>query len=389
MATMYDIRTASTLSSQLAGLLSFHNEHRLLLPRLFTIGLTKINGGVIDFRWWIWLGNSLLLVILVVFYRVFILYRKPFLYFLPVILFLFQPLWIELTYWGMASLQNIGVLALSASTLYLVSSDKKSLKRIVTVFVLTCATILTGANGQLLLVSVAFVLLVRGQYKQTIGWILASVISIKLYWIGFSVEINSGSKALILSSLLDKSISFLGLMGAFIESQRYGFLTVGTGIVFLSLFAYLVFQKLKDLVYSSSQLLSRNELFVLAFSSFLLLTMGTIGIHRHYEDVLHVGRYKIYSVLLLICLYLLSLNYLHWTNRMIQVLITLCLVFNGVSYVRSWPAISVHQAYLRNQLNNWILNREVEAPNSFMRAYYEQRWTNTYREGFYKIPTLP
>jgi hypothetical protein len=386
MATLYDVRTDNSLSNQLAGLLSFHNEHRLLLPRLLAMGLAKLNGGVIDIRWWIWSGNALLLLILLLLYRVFAHHKKPFVYFIPVILLLFQPVWTELTYWGMASVQNIGVLALSALVLYDVSGSSPSWPRLAGEFLVTGAAMLTGANGLLLLVSVAFVLLVRGRYKQASAWVLAGGLSVKLYWLGFVADPGLPSQALPASGILDKCRSLAGLLGAFFDSQRFDFLPVGIGLCFLGLFTYVGLQKLRSVLRSPGQLPDRPALFVLGYSSFLLLTMSAISVNRDVEAVLHVSRYKIYSVLLLICLYLLSLEYLQGRIRLLQLLIVLSFVYNVAAYGRSWPAIRQHRVYLTDRLNDWLMNGKVEAPSAFMKAYYRQRWTQTYRDGLYKPP---
>jgi hypothetical protein len=145
-------------------------------------------------------------------------------------------------------------------------------------------------------------------------------------------------------------------------------------------------QKLRSVLRSPGQLPDRPALFVLGYSSFLLLTMSAISVNRDVEAVLHVSRYKIYSVLLLICLYLLSLEYLQGRIRLLQLLIVLSFVYNVAAYGRSWPAIRQHRVYLTDRLNDWLMNGKVEAPSAFMKAYYRQRWTQTYRDGLYKPP---
>ncbi|MBC3784984.1 hypothetical protein [Spirosoma utsteinense] len=409
MANLYDIHVATTPSDVVATLLSYHNEHRILLPRLVIMALAKLNGGIVDIQWWIWAGNSLLLLIGYVFYRVFANYQKPFIYFVPVVLLLFQPLAAELTYWGMASLQNIGVLVLSAITIYLISGDGSaaglsfrgtrnlrrylisgdgsSAGRLLVSFLLTGAAMLTGANGILLLLPVALVLLVKRCYKQAVGWLVTGGFVVELYWTGFIPGVHSGSAAKTTPDVLDSGLSFLGMMGAFVESQRYDYVSVIVGVVFLILVALAVSPKIRALIQLPVASVDRQTIFVLAFSSFILLTMAAIAVNRHLDAILHVSRYKIYPVLLLICLYLLCLDRFRWRVWSIRPVVLLCLIANGIAYKRYLPIIGVHQAYLTLQLNNWLLYRSVDAPTPFIRQYYEQRWTNMYRLGLYKPPT--
>jgi|GEM_PF-5835888 len=387
LASLYDIRTATTSRATLAVLLSFHNEHRLLLPRLVTLLLTKLNGGLIDFRWWVWVGNGFLLIVLGVFYRAFRTYQKPFIFFIPVVLLLFQPVFTELTYWGMASLQNIGVLALATVVLYMVSKPAQSPGRLGVVGILTGATILTGANGLLLLASVACALLLQRRYRQVAIWLMAGGLATALYWTGFSRVANSGTDVPDSFSLPGSVLSLLGLMGSFIDSQRYAFVSVGIGIVVVGLLGYVAVRCVWPI---AEYMRSHTVLFLLAFSSFLLLTLAVIAVNRSFESVLHVSRYKIYPVLLLICVYLLWLRQYRSLHRpLFLALMGMCLLFNLVAYKRALPVMNAHQIYQQKQLSSWLAGGPVDVPTPFMQQYYGQRWRAFYELGLYKPPATP
>ena len=388
LASQYDIHTATRFQDVVATLLSFHNEHRLLVPRLITIGLAKLHGNVIDFRWWIWAGNAWLLLILYVFYRVFVRYQKPMVFFLPVVLLLFQPLHTELVYWGMASLQNIGVLAVAALALYLVTVGERPLIHTGAVALLTVMAMLTGANGMLLILSVAFVWLVKRRYALAVGWLVVGGIAAVLYWRGFVPDPHTAGSVKTSPTLFDSGLTFLGLMGAFIESQRFGFLSVLAGLIFVSAFVEIVLRKLPKLLGGRGPNADSKTLFLLAYSSFLLLTISAIAISRYLDAALHVSRYKLYPVLLIICFYLLWLDRLSRPKWPIMAIVTICLLFNAMAYVRAWPVLLVHRTYLVGQLDNWQRYRRVDAPTRHQQQYYEQRWTNTYREGMYRPPVI-
>ncbi|MBE7415150.1 MAG: hypothetical protein HS130_07950 [Deltaproteobacteria bacterium] len=74
---------------KLGMLFAQHNEHRIAFGNLATVAMYKLTGTV-DFRSMIFFGNAALLGLVLVFYRMFHASgRKP-LYFIPVVLFLFQ-----------------------------------------------------------------------------------------------------------------------------------------------------------------------------------------------------------------------------------------------------------------------------------------------------------
>ncbi len=385
LASLYDIRTAPTSRAMLTVLLSFHNEHRLLLPRLVALVLTKLNGGLIDFRWWVWAGNGFLLVILGVFYRAFRTYQKPFVLFIPVVLLLFQPVFTELTYWGMAALQNIGVLALAAVVLYLASQPGQSPARFGLVIVLTGTAILTGVNGLLLLVSVGIVLVIQRQYRRVAIWLAVGGLTTVLYWTGFSWGVNSETHVPDSFSLPTSTLSFLGLMGAFIDSQRYASASVVIGIIVAGLLGHVAVRRVWPVAKYTR---SHAVLFLLAFSSFILLTLAVIAVSRPFEAALHVSRYKIYPVLLLISLYLLWLyHYRSSYQPFFRAIMGLCLLFSVAAYERALPVLKAHQVYQQEQLANWLKGGPPDVPTAFMQQYYGQRWVALYKLGLYKPPT--
>jgi len=387
LASLYDLSNQASLSAALSILFSFHNEHRLLLPRLTTIGLTSLNDGVIDFRWWVWLGNAYLLVPLAVFYQVLTRQKLSATYLIPIALLLFQPLHTELVYWGMASLQNLGVLALAVITLYL-AAGPLSFTRLALVLGLTLLSMLTGANGMLLIPAVAFVWLLRRQYWLVAGWLIIGSLAIGLYWWGFDPAIQSGIGAEQASTLFEKAQTLLGLLGALVESQRYQGITMVTGFLLLLAFSIPAVRIVQQVWNKSEPSVDRGSLFAVALGGFLLMTMAAIAVSRQLDAVLYVTRYKIYPLLLLICVYLMVLTSTTRIRWMLPACVVVGLAVNAIGYWRSLPRLEKHQAYMNEQLINWERYHRVDAPTPFMRHYYEQRWTAAHREGLYQPPAI-
>ncbi|RYC69452.1 DUF2339 domain-containing protein [Spirosoma sordidisoli] len=388
LASLYDLSNQGSVSATLSILFSFHNEHRLLLPRLVTIGLTALNGGVIDFRWWVWLGNAFLLVPLAVFYQVLAGRKISPAYLVPIALLLFQPLHTELVYWGMASLQNLGVLALAVITLYL-AAGPLSFTRLALVLGLTLLSMLTGANGMLLIPAVAFVWLLRRQYWLVAGWLIIGSLAIGLYWWGFDPAIQSGIGAEQASTLFEKAQTLLGLLGALVESQRYQEIPMATGLLLVLAFGIPAARIVQRVWTQSVPSADRGALFMVALGGFLLMTMAAIAVSRQLDAALFVTRYKIYPLLLLICVYLMmvltSMTPARW---MLPACVVVGLAINVIGYWRSLPRLEKHQAYMNEQLINWERYHRVDAPTPFMRHYYEQRWTAAHREGLYLPPAI-
>ena len=101
-----------------------HNEHRIAFDRLITLIVFKTH-GTIDYHWLMWVGNFTLIGTLFIFYKIFQKQKISLLFFVPIPLILFQlQLW-ENTFWGMAALQNFGIIFFILMLIYLISSEKK------------------------------------------------------------------------------------------------------------------------------------------------------------------------------------------------------------------------------------------------------------------------
>ena len=151
-------------------------------------------------------------------------------------------------------------------------------------------------------------------------------------------------------------------MGAFVESQRFEFISVGVGLIFLVAWSRLIIRKLPDLLVSQPLMYDRRTLFLLSLSLFLMLTISTIAVSRYFDAALQVSRYKIYPVLLIICFYLLYLDRLFRIRWSITAIILVCGLANLIAYKRAWPVLMAHRNYLTQQSSNWQQYRRVDAP---------------------------
>ncbi|OIN59942.1 hypothetical protein [Arsenicibacter rosenii] len=383
MANLYDIQTASSFTDKINIFFAFHNEHKLLYPRLLVWILARLQGGIIDIRWWIWIGNSFLLGVLYIFYISFKSYQKPFIYFVPVVLFFFQPIYIELTYWGMASIQNIGILLVSSLVLYKISTYDTDIKKIFILFLLTVSAVFTSANGLVLVPIIAGILLLKKRYNLLSIWIILGCILFWFYWHDFNPQIHSVAIKRTISGVV---LSFFALLGSFLESQRYGKFTIVAGVFIAIAMAYLLWPILKIILKSEFKKISNSQLFLLSYFIFLLLTITVIAFNRNFEDALHVSRYKIYSVLILIVMYFLIIRRYQVSIHIIYVLIIGCTGFAVYNYKRANAVTHAHSQLLNQQLNKWFYLQQLDAPTPLQGQYYATRWTALYLQGAYIPP---
>ena len=141
-----------------------HNEHRIAFDRLITLIVFKIH-GTIDYRWLMWVGNFTLIGTTFIFYKIFQKQKASLWFFVPVPFILFQlQLW-ENTFWGLAALQNFGIIFFIYGLIYLISSDKKTHFYLALIFVFFATY--TSGNGITVFPICIVLLLLQRRFKET------------------------------------------------------------------------------------------------------------------------------------------------------------------------------------------------------------------------------
>lgn len=340
-----------------------HNEHRIFLNRVFAFLIYWLNGNL-DYRVMIFIGNIFLLGIVAIFYHYFLRLKYHLLYFIPVPFLFFQLQFWENSFWGMASIQNFGVIFILLIAIHFILSKKISLFYLSLCFVFLATY--TSGNGILSIFVCGTLLLLQKRIKDFFIFCLWALLLIGTYFYHYQspkyihyfegvdiIAIGQGfllfiGSAFDLVSNMTSRIILITLVGAFL-----------LGLVIFFLVKYLI----------KAWLINRQfeaiELFLLGCFLFVLGTAFIVAVTRVSFGLisLFVSRYKIYSVLLIVSLYFCLLlkadRYL--LAKAIIPLIFLSILYNLWSNYRNYY-ITVH---LQKQRICALINNLIVSGDKF------------------------
>ncbi|MBC7407084.1 MAG: hypothetical protein H7339_01730 [Arcicella sp.] len=293
-----------------------HNEHRIAFDRVFTLIVFWIHGSI-EYRWLMWVGNFTLLGVLLIFYKIFQKQKHSIAFFIPIPFILFQlQLW-ENTFWGMAAMQNFGIIFFIFGLIYLISSPKRVYFYIALLFAFFVTY--TSGNGITAFPICLVLLILQRRFKDSIIFGGVAILLVFLYFYHYQMPTNNPSTDGIgVGEIIFGFFSFLGSVFDLLpySSGRIKFTIILGVILFIisSLIAiYLIFNS--KLLFKQRNL-NQPELFILGSFMFLIGTAIVVTYTRiSYGGVgLLTSRYKIYSILLLITLYLAIISKLDLTQ---------------------------------------------------------------------------
>lgn len=343
--TLAQMLETDSFSEKIKLLFSQHNEHRILLTRL-SAWFVYLLQGTLNLKSLMFIGFLGLVGLLVIFFQVSKKYNSPLLAFVPVSFILFNVGLFENTFWGMASVQNFGVIFFAFLTFYwLVFSIENQYKHYFYLALFSCFIgVFTSSNGIIIPLIGCLVLLVQQRKKQLFAWLGSSVIFI----FGFFYNFQKNPDNVVKSNFSDFKTIIKALFATFgnvldssaIAPNKHLDLSMALGLfllIFVCLFTYQVIFKKYNLS------LRTNDLFLLACLAFIGITSVGIVVARisYGIDILLTSKYKIYSVLSLIIFYLVALNSLaeRYKNSFIQLAIFMSIAFNFYTYIADYQSI--------------------------------------------------
>jgi len=337
-----------------------HNEHRIAFDRFFTLIVFWIHGSI-EYRWLMWIGNFMLLGVLFIFFKLFQKQKISVAYFVPIPMILFQmQLW-ENTFWGMASLQNFGIIFLILTLIYLITSKEKNHFS----FALLVAFLATYTSGNGITVfPVCMVLLVlQRRFKELAIFGIVALFLIFLYFYQYKFPENNPSIVGIdLIKIILGFFSFLGSVFDLVPNTIQGRKITIFGGIFLFVIGFIiaVYLFFNNKLFKKHHIHNQTELFILGSILFLIGTAIVVTLSRisYGEAGLLTSRYKIYSILLVLTIYLgfLSKLNLKSTKWIISALIFIAVCFNFLAnFIHFKEVIN-----LRNQLISFGVNWQLE-----------------------------
>ncbi|GGB99341.1 hypothetical protein [Dyadobacter sediminis] len=352
---------------KIRALFKQHNEHRIALTRFITWIDFCIAGGV-NYRHLMLAGNLLLLGIIPLWHDILKKSKKPLFALVPVpFLWLTLAFW-ENMYWGMAAIQNFGVVTLALWTLYLCINPR--IFPFLMSFFLAGLTILTSGNGLLVLPVGAVLLFLTQNRKRFASWIIASAAMVAVYFYSYT---KTGSNPESKASLFQLVKGYMAFLGSFAESfpvlnhfQVCFFLGIVLFLVAVSIISATLFRLIRNKYGVKYERIT--DLFCLGAILFILGTALIVVYGRAGFGLegLITSRYKIYSVLLLIVAYLYVVIPIRgsFLSPYITAIIFLAVTFNVFSYhYHLVDAYNLRKMLVTEQFNWTFEDKELKYPS--------------------------
>jgi hypothetical protein len=343
--SLAQIFQTDSMSEKLKILFAQHNEHRIFLTRISAWFIYQLQ-GTLDLKLLMVLGILALIGILILFYNLSKKYKFPLIAFTPISFLIFNVGLFENTFWGMASIQNFGVIFFAFLTFYfLVYSIKKKHNYYLYFALFSCFLgIFTSSNGIIIPLIGCVILLFQKQKKHFLIWIGSSILFLVSFFYGFeknpdkAASLNVSDVNLLVKGLFATFGSAID--SSFIDLNKHLDLSMAVGlllILFIVLFAYqVIFKK-----YNIEQ--KNNDLFLLSCLMFIGVTCVGIVLARisFGIGILLTSKYKIYSILTLVIFYFVAVNSfsIKYRNNFILLSVLVSILFNFYTYIADYQNI--------------------------------------------------
>ncbi|MBA4387639.1 MAG: hypothetical protein C0404_06635 [Verrucomicrobia bacterium] len=337
-------------------LFSQHHEHRLVLNRLLCEAARLVEGKI-NFAHLILLGNAMLVILFCLIWTSTEAFRRAPWMIVPAGFLLFQVQAWENIFWVTSVLQNNGVL-LFAFGAFVVWRGGGWWRRILAALLAACAAF-TNGNGFLVAVMLAAAETVRTISDRDCG----ATAGLVRRWGGFffvtlacagvlagyfwSYEIPAYHPSIPLALLNPHILAahYLALLGSYMIWMPLA-IAVGAGTVIFAGFL------LKRRYYS----LNPAVFWMLAF---LLASLAVVSVCRSGfgMDQALSSRYKVYTVMIMVCMYVASLDLnlfgIARSRYLAAVAATAGIVFSVMSYAFTMDEVSRHRQRLVSGIEQW------------------------------------
>ncbi|MEQ8304009.1 MAG: hypothetical protein RIB47_11500 [Cyclobacteriaceae bacterium] len=375
---------SDNFTQRLALLFSQHNEHKILLVRLFVL-IDYYLFGSVNFVHLILIGNLFLLGSIAIIFRIANSNETQWNAFdwmvlIPIAFFVLSIQSHETLLWGMASIQNIGVIFFTFLTFFVLLKGPLNSYRFIVGMFSAFIAIYSSGNGFLCLPVIMVMFIFRKEkLNYNLLWILFSIVVLYSYFHNYHSHPGHPDPKYTLFNEPDKLIAHLFiLLGNSWAIYKYEMLiSIVVGVVVLLLTFYLI----------SRNTIAKQPL-KFAYLSFLFLSCCVTSLSRagFGADQALSLRYRIYSLLILVFLYLVIFEFINDDRRKFRFVI----VVIAVSFINHFVSIWNFQGSMRDHKRK--LMHGLAAFNENNRYFYlsypeESRarmiLTNSYQLGVY------
>lgn len=346
-----EFQASSGIGTKLQLLFSFHNEHRLVFTRAIMLLCAELTGSL-DFRTLNLIGNSSLLIALVVVGRMLRLNGDTLKWTL-LFLIVLQPQPLKLMFYPMAGVQAYFGLLFSLLYLHFSLKDSNWWYSALLFYVLT---VLTTGSGIFLAIIGIPLLLYKRSYQRSAIHMAVAILVVFLYSPG------SSNVPYLIEHPFTVARFFLLLLGGFAQLPMVGSppLQIGFSIVLLGYLAYII----RDRICHGSSRLSEEGLATLCCLFYLLMIIGLIAVGRAslYEGDLWGasldGRYRIYSILFSAICCVDFVGRLRdrgkFSAKFSATMVTLALLFNLVWFAPSIIRMRIDSVGREQAMMHWL-----------------------------------
>ncbi|MGV3602697.1 MAG: hypothetical protein ACO1N1_15900 [Dyadobacter fermentans] len=346
LETVQKLRNAGSLTDMLKALFEQVNQHRFGFERIVMVLMLLVTGTV-NIKTQIVIGNLFLLGIGYLLYLGLRKERISWYLFIPVPYILFNLVFFENAYWGIAALQNTPLIFFAMLTSYgLAREDGKGFR---IALIAALLTTFTSGSGMLTWIVGVIILAFQKRFKSLLWWVAASV-AVLLFYFFFDYQFISSEGTKIWDHPVLNVIFLMAFWGnALFLDVRHPLVPAFhqdiIACVLLGAGLALVFA-----VWAVRILIARKpgwaEWFLLGAMMFLMGTGAMFVVSRPINDYVMYGgtafsrRYMIFGVVLVavcyVCVLVVLKNFKSWKNA---AAITAAVFFVGLNFVSYFTSI--------------------------------------------------
>lgn len=379
LLNLVEVGNASTYKEKLHLVFSPHNEHRIIFTKLIFGLISLTDNGAIDIYKVLFLGNITLLGVAFIFYRAIIQIKQSWVYALAISGLLFQMQFFENTFFGMASVQNIGIYLWLGLSCWNIAQVPQCSKKLLWAFVFGIFATFTSGNGMVVFPAGAITLWIAGSRKASIIWTIGGFIVILIYLSGVQHQSHNSSPVQILQG----SMGYLGSLTG-VSTGKWIPIIAGSIIVMIGIILNL------NLVFAqfiSIQVFSKPvQLFLFAFFIAMIATGCMISMNRDVVLAISTPRYKIGSAVVG-CLIILMIANTRISQHFSYLIGLACAVgsslFCFMTYYKMTPIIKANQLVY---LSNIQAFRQKTLGQAHPPILFEKEWYEVWKAGKWDFP---
>jgi hypothetical protein len=348
----------SDVSTWYHGLFGIVNDHSIFVPRL-TVWLNQwVDEGRLNFEWITRFNLIVLILFFILLGKQFLTYKLPLIYLLPINFLLFHPQYSEVTNWPITGLQQVYLVFFVAFAINWLENKKSILIPLICAFLAAYSF----GNGIALFVLIGIYVSSEQRIKQ-LPWVFLATF---IYFLSLIPVYSLSDHAKFNFSLLNTTYFYLGILGSIALEFTKGKdeFAILLGGILVALMAYFSYQKWINKNQSINRFFIYLGIFVLGATLMIALPRSGMDWKSY-----HSSRYFIYSILLAISVFMVSIGHMKEAYRKYALgfglLISISLTF--LSYFNNSETLIERKNVLRADHDNWQRYQEVicEIPHVF------------------------